>query len=369
MGVLEMEPQLATIVSGGPQAGPGTEPTVVIDLLAEGHAIEKDPTSAATIVAAGAAAEAIMERMAGSPEGAIGEEGQIGKRFVPYALIGDPEEIWGGISIGGETPESLEAASDFVRRLIGSVERPSEEQPVNSIADETPSTNPEKLISGEQTQMLGRGRNLLLALRQSRAAKVVATAGVVAVGVLRSASLASGETLEQECIDAGMQPYKLTVNRVSSVHRQHGNGWVGHVNANIDAMPSECADNGYYRVLNHRALEENGKHRAQWRSVVPWEGNDWNGQNTGNGIISNDAGANIPFGFTNIGYQHNHHWTKYQYICSPGPKKTGWEFQAMNTVIHTGGTVSDYGSKVTGDIQIVGPRKITTYRMQVPGAC
>lgn len=372
MNMLDIEPGLATTMSGGPaEAMVGIEPepatSVIIELMGEGSGAEKDPAPVAGIIANGPAAEAILQRMAESEGLAADDEGQDGERFVPYEpLIGEPAEIWGGITLLGESPESLEAADNFIKKLIGSVERPSDEDPEASDGVVELQANEE--LSSEENE-IGRGRAALLALRRSRLGRVVAGAAVVGSGMLYWASTASGETLEQQCIDAGMKPLANIDAIIKHVHRNDGNGWHGHAYGQLDAMPQECTDNDYYRVVNYRAQIQNGEHRSQWRTVIPWVGSDWNGHRGNYGTVFNDSGNRMGIGIGNINYQHDHHWTRFQYICSPGSAKTGFRFQEMNTVIQTSGNIDPLGATINGPLQIVSPPKVRTHAIRVPGAC
>jgi hypothetical protein len=305
MNALEMEPGLSTIMSGGPLAGPeaepGTQPAMIIDLMGEGSVIEKDPAPVASIIASQPAAEAILQRMFGpSPEEAADEDTPAGERFVPYALTGDPAEIFGGITVIGQDPESLASANAFVRKLLGSIERPEEDEA---------SAAPETVIhkDDQADPESGLGRNLLTAFRRSRLAKTVAGGAVVVAGALswpssaeasnmvsttpeagttsitpfavlstrptfgEDIATASDDSLAQQCIQAGLVTPDVLVAKMYAAGRpaQTVKG-IFHE----DAMPDGCAGQ-YDRYLSLRFLLQNAEHRNRWTYLDPGEISTW----------------------------------------------------------------------------------------------
>lgn len=356
MNLMEMEPGLATAMSGGPVATaerPDTEQSVMIELMGNGFAIEKNPVPVASIVARGVAAEAVLQRLSKT-----GEQGKDSEQFVPYALTGEPEDIYGGIQVIGGDAES---AKVFISKLIGAVERPEDEA-------STEANTRAEVKQFDESQESSRGSAAILALRRSRLGRVIAGAAVVAYGSLQWASSASGETLEQECVDAGMKPMKIIVARMHGVHRQHGNGWHGLVKGKINAMPQECIDNGYHRVWNNRVELQNGEHPQRSSMIYPWNGNKWNGHGNRYGVVMDEGLPGYRVGFGNIDYQHNHNWTQFAYICRPGPKETRVDYEEMHTVIRTDGTISDYGQTINGPIKVLATKTLDR-PFDVVGAC
>src|SRR6185312_14410703 len=202
MNLVDMEPGLATTMSGGStevMEHLGAEHTIVVDLFGDGYAAEKEPIPVASIAAQGVAAEAILQRLSEVSDHIAGEEGENEERFVPYKLIGEPEEIFGGIQvINGDA----EGAKAYIRHLIGAVERPDDEDLVVTNIKRSSSQE----VSTEVDEETSYGKTILDAFRRSRLARLVAGGAVVASGALYWASSASAETLEQTCIDAGMKP-------------------------------------------------------------------------------------------------------------------------------------------------------------------
>jgi hypothetical protein len=345
MSVLEMEPGLATTMSGGPLEGLnpelGMEPAMVIDLMGEGSVIEKNPTPVASIIATQPAAEAILQRMFGPQTGTEGEDGQPGERFTPYTLTGDPAEIFGGITVIGQDPESLASANTFVRQLLGSIQRPE---------DEASETAPDTLGNKEyQTDPgSGLGKNLLTAFRRSRLAKAVTAGAFVVSGALYLAPSAEADT-QQDCIDAGLNPSTVKAAKMYGARKDHGAGWTVHIRLNTDAMPAECTD--YNRLVNLRVLMQDGKHRSRWINLQPWSGD-----NNGLGDVFNGSSIGGGPSFDNITHDHDPSFTKDNYVCTPGPGKTKVKFQMMNTVEDSSGNV-------------VGGPKTNTNSLKVYGAC
>ena len=346
MSVLEMDPALATTMSGGPFEGPavepGLEPAMVIDLMGEGSVIEKNPAPVASIIATQPAAEAILQRMFGSQAEPEGEGVQSGERFTPYELTGDPAEIFGGITVIGQDPESLAGANAFVRRLLGSIQRPEDEAPSASVPES----------SGEEDHQAdpgsGLGKNLLTAFRRSRLARTVAAGAFVAAGALYWASSAEADT-QQDCVNAGLDPATVKAAKMYGARKDHGAGWTVRLRLNTDAMPSECTD--YNRLLNLRVLLQNGKHHSQWINIFPWSGD-----NNGLGDVFNGSAVGGGPSFDNINHDHDPSFTKDNYVCTPGPGKTKVKFQEMNTVEDANGN-------------IVGGPKIYNHLLKVYGAC
>ncbi|HYH36484.1 MAG TPA: hypothetical protein VD706_03225 [Candidatus Saccharimonadales bacterium] len=361
MSLVETEPGLATTIPGDTPEHPDVQPTVVVELMGDGYAIEKDPKPIASIAAEGVSAEAILQRLFESQEDPESGEDQHEARFTPYSLINEPEDVYGGITvIGGDA----ERANAFIRKLIGSVERPADEEQGDGDLQEIAASK-----DSQPDEEAGHSRSMMAALRRSRVGRFVAGAAVVASGSLSWASSASAETLEQTCIEAGMKPMQIKAAKMHGVHKDDGNGWYGRVRGQIDAMPQECTDNGIYRVLNSRVLLQNGEHPQRWSMIYPWSGSEWNGRRNNKGGINNDAGYGVGVGFTNTGYLHNPNWTKWAYICRPGPEKTQARYQEIHTVIQTPGTISEYGYKITGDIEVLAGSKAINRPIKVSGAC
>lgn len=357
MNLMEMEPGLATAMSGGPVATaerPDTEQSVMIELMGNGFAIEKNPVPVASIVARGVAAEAVLQRLSET-----GEQGEDSEQFVPYALTGEPEDIYGGIQVIGGDAES---AKVFISKLIGAVERPEDEA-------STEANTRAEVKQFDESQESSRGSAAILALRRSRLGRVIAGAAVVAYGSLQWASSASGETLEQECVDAGMKPMKIIVARMHGVHSHGGNAWHGLVKGKINAMPEECTDNGYHLVFNNRVQLQNGEHPDRWSMIEPWVGSRWNGHRNDRGWVMDDGAPGYRQGFGNSAYHHNHNWTRWAYICRPGPAKTQVRYEEKHTVVHVDGTIGGVlNDRINGHIQVLDSETLDR-SIKVDGAC
>jgi hypothetical protein len=230
------------------------EQPLMIELMGEGFAIERDPVPVAGIMATGAAAEAILQRLSETD----GEAGEDGERFTPYALTGEPEDIYGGIQIvGGD----VEGAKDFIRKLIGAVERPGDE----GAAD----TRSEAEQPGQE-QAAGRGKAAMLALRRSRLARIASGTAIVTAGALNWVSPASGESLRQECIREGLimpkleHAYMLHPGRTGAYNSQ-----LTKIGATYNvAKPEECDD---YIWIRKGWVEMKTTDRHVWKDItIPW---------------------------------------------------------------------------------------------------
>ncbi len=292
MSVLEMEPRLGTIMSGGPLEGPvaepGLEPAMIIDLMGEGSVIEKNPTPAASIIATRPAAEAILQRMFGPQGETEGEDGQPGERFAPYALIGDPEEIYGGIRIIGE---DVEGATAVIRKLLGSIERPSDAEPADTYMSESVTAED----SQPEVQGPGRARNLVLALRRSKLGKAVSTSAIVAVGALSWASSASAGGLKDTCAPTIFNKGKILE---SEMHNPGKNNQDVIINIHVNEVDPQC-DGAFKRVVYVRPQI---KHQGQRK----WVNEDiytpiYNGDTS----AANDIGT---VSFSNPGQNPNRLW-------------------------------------------------------------
>lgn len=379
MSVLEMEPGLGTMVSGGPMEGPdaepGMQPAMVIDLMGEGSVIEKNPTPVASIIASQPAAEAILQRMFGPSPEEGDEHAQPGERFTPYQLTGDPAEIFGGITVIGQDPESLASANAFVRRLLGSIQRPEDEA----------ATTPETVITKDDQAdpESGLGRNLLGAFRRSRLAKAVSAGALVVSGALSWASSASAsseqnmisttpgveassvpfaalgtqyeysgnvatasdDSLAQQCIQAGLITPEVLVAKMYAAGRpaQTVKG-IFHE----DAMPDGCAGQ-YDRYLSLRFLLQNAEHRKRWTYLDPGEISTW------------EKGGELLDGAFTSGpaITQNVHNKKDDYQCSP-QKSHKYDTQVKG---QTKNIVEDANGHVVG-----GP-VISTFKVKVYFPC
>jgi hypothetical protein len=343
---------------------PDAEPSVVIDLMSDGFAIERNPVPAASIVARGVAAEAVLQRLSESASAeAFGWDG--GPDEEPFAskpLTGDPAEVFGGIQVIGGDAEGAQA---FIRQLIGAVERPEESGEVADM-QEAAAEAAAPAESGDS-----RSGAMLMALRRSRVGKAAAVTAISVGGILGfgAASAKALTPLEQECVDAGMKRMNIPAAKFYGAHKNDGNGWHGRVRAYLDAMPQKCTDNGIYRVINERVQLQNGEHPARWSMIYPWAGSEWNGRATNNGQILNDALNGGSLGFDNMPYLHNHNWTKWAYTCRPGPAKTQVRLQEVHTVIQTDGIISNYGYDIDGKINTLAGETIYNRPFKVYGAC
>jgi hypothetical protein len=346
---------------------PDAEPAIVVDLMRDGFAIERNPVPAASIVATGAAAEVVLQRLSESAE-AIGKDGGPEEAFAPKPLTGDPAEIFGGIQV---IDGDAEGAQTFLRQLIGAVERPTEDDEASAETESTDAPEASGEASVQPESDTSRSAAMLLALRRSKLGKAAAVAAISVGGIMGfGASSAKALTpLEQECVTDGMKPMHIVAAKMHGAHKDGGNGWYGRVRGNYAAMPQECTDNNIYRVLNSRIVLENGEHPGQWSMIYPWDGSRWNGHRNNKGYAYNDRAYGTGPHFSNTAYQHNHNWTQWAYSCRPGPAKTQVLFQDRHTVIHVDGAVNDYGYHINGAIQILAGTKTYNRPIKVDGAC
>lgn len=175
MNLVEMEPGLATTMSGESADRPDASPVMVIDVLGDAALIEKNPQPVASIAITGAAAtEVVLQRLQGLREDVADDEGDA-ERFIPYTVTAEPEDVFGGIRV---IDGDAESANTFIRKLIGSVERPSD--------DEAPSVNiSESALEAEESEQDNFRHNALQAFRRSRlglyaAAAITSTAAFFA---------------------------------------------------------------------------------------------------------------------------------------------------------------------------------------------
>jgi hypothetical protein len=369
MNLVEMEPQLATTMSGeatDPMEHPGVESPLVIDLMGDGSFAERNPRPAATILASGAAAEVLVQRLSESAQ-AFGKDG--GPDEEPFAskpVTGDPAEIFGGIKVIGGDEEGAQA---FIRKLIGAVERPVDDTEASTAAEQIEDGRIEE--EPQVDERAGWGKTAMLAFRRSRAGMAVSAATITAGGVLGfgASSAKALSPLEQECVTDGMARMNIAAAKFYGAHKDGGNNWHGQVRGHLNAMPQECTDNDIYRVLNYRVQLQNAKHPANWFMIYPWMGSKWNGRVTNNGAVNNDEINGGVVGFDNISWLHNPNWVKWAYQCRPGPAKTQVRLQEVHTVIHTDGVISEYGSHINGKIDVLGKERIYDRPLKVYGAC
>ena len=292
MSVLEMEPGLATIVSGGPMEGPdaecGMEPAMVIDLMGQGSVIEKNPTPVASIIANQPAAEAILQRMFGPSPEEGDEHVRPGERFTPYQLTGDPAEIFGGIRVVGE---DVEGATAFIRKLLGSIGRPSDEE--KAVADMQGSVT----IEGSQSEVQepSRGKNLMLALRRSKLGKAVSASAIVAAGALSWVSSASAGGLKDTCAPTIFNKGKILE---SEMHNPGKNNQDIIINIHVGEVDPQC-DGAFKRVVYVRPQI---KHKGQSK---------WINEDIYTSIYNGDTSAANDIGgvfFSNPGNQPERLW-------------------------------------------------------------
>ncbi len=278
MNLVEAKPEPDTIMSGDlmePAQDPDLRSALVIDLMGDGYVAETHPMPVASIMAVGASAEAVLQRFA-EAEDATNSYGQEGERFVPYTLVGDPAEIFGGIQVvGGDT----EAANAYIRKLIGSVQRPSDEARTDTGGQEASVSEIQPADNGQEA---GLSMKALLALRRTRFGKAVATVAAVAGGLALTeapAALAEASTsgnLEAECKQSILTQPDIKYSRI-----RHP----GKVNQSIDikfhldnVLPSEC-DKHWLRIVS---LQAQIKHPGQgWLNE---SGSGWNTSPFGNNL-------------------------------------------------------------------------------------
>ncbi|HEX5743907.1 MAG TPA: hypothetical protein VFX84_00430 [Candidatus Saccharimonadales bacterium] len=230
---------------GGPEAG------TVIDFMNEGYAIEKNPEPLATLVAPGPSPEDVLDSIAGSPD-PDGESPT--PRFQPYER-----------HMEDQGPDSTLATGITLVSEQGIV------RPVLTEADTAEAETPRP--AGEAAA--SRGKNLLTALRRSRAGQLAAVTAI-ATGELLSLGTSSAQgaddQLQQECVQAGLKHPKILKKGIKHA------GQVGYGSepdqlvflvARYGNMPEEC--NGEY--MRSSAAKAQLFVRGKWRNIHPgWYG-------------------------------------------------------------------------------------------------
>lgn len=284
------------------------EPAMRLELMGPGSIIEKNPAPVAVVEAGAAATEAILTRLYGQ-ESEEGEEAE--DRFTPYALSGDPAEIYGGIRV---VDGDVETANAFVRMLIGQVELPEEEQEADARKLDASATQSGSNQETEQTS------GLLSALKNSKLGRAAAIAAVSASLFFGHAAEAKGDTAPanassaQECINDALAPIDV-VNTKLRRPNHNGKGQKAFARVITQPMPPNC-DSQFNIGRDFRVSFKVGG--------VPFLGLNLNMSDFGyvNGGVNKVV--RLP------GSPEPTKWqlTKGIYDCTPGPKKTPVEFLA-----------------------------------------